>query len=335
MTRQLLVFVLLVLAACRGPVDPETERLSAAEQLIGHCEEARQADRSSHATIHDGASATPWISELGDGVVCFDGLIVAEVVEEFSGRAESIETLVVRSLGGEGPAGILIGESLSGWNTHVIVWDRCFSACASYLFTAAGRQTVPEPGVVGWHQGLAYTRYGALLDNSRDQSEEVQDVADFALRRLFETGRNDVPDRIWEALPASVHEALNGSRGWRLRIQRLHTYAGIPEGMQSAHHLVRARMPEFAGAQLDAYGSVPNLFWTPGQDNLQAWGFDDVVMWRAEAPEDILALGLSRTPPTSNIRKTINPGDFPVRDGPDLVDDSADWPLEGLVAGAP
>lgn len=324
--RRLILVVSILLAACGADADLEADRLLNAASVAAACQEAFSSRPASSSEIWDGASQPAWLVEIDPGVVCFDGVITAEAAARLTDRAAPVTTLVIRSIGGEGQAGIVIGEQLIDWRTHVIVWDRCFSACAAYVFTGAARQTAPEPGVVGWHQGLAWSRFGALFSPAAAESDGVEVIARHAMRRLSETGRNDVPHDVWRSLPAAVRASLTEAQTWRLRIQRLHGYAQISEGMLSAHHLARSQVTTIDDPALSQAGYELPLFWTPDGENLRAWGFRDIVMWTPKDADRIQRLGLERMPQTLNVRMRIDPGDFPVRQSSNLPDDSADWP---------
>lgn len=91
-----------------------------------------------------------------------DGIIIDEAVTEVERQVKaavpnSIRSLVIRSGGGEGNAGIHFGEIVRDWNLSVMVDRRCMSACANYAALAARELFVPDGALLGFHGGPSKT----------------------------------------------------------------------------------------------------------------------------------------------------------------------------------
>jgi len=326
--------LLLLHAACMPRTDATEHKLALAAARVEQCETLAQT-RPPTATFsalpgEGGPSLGARLWLISDDVACFDGGISAQASAWFDALAEPINHLVIRSVGGSGPAGVDIAESLVSWDSKVTVWDYCYSACASYIFVAGAEKLAPYPGVVGFHQGgLAWTRYGTLFTPAAYSDPQLRPIAQFALERFNETGRMDVPASVWVSLPEQIRAELTTHPNWRLRIVRLYNQLGIDPDIRSAHHAILGRLPDFAVRAIPAYRDGADLMWTPDAQELQRWGVPGVVMWRAEGPEQILDLGLEAVPPTLNVRADIDPSFFAGEDGSGLPDDSADWPVYG------
>lgn len=317
------------LSACGPAPDRREARLEAAEALIEQCAETfdpQSAARLGPLVRSDGPDlyAHAWLIDAD--IACYDGALAPGAAAWFDALETPLTTLVIRSEGGSGQDGVIIAERLAEWGAELVVRDACYSACASYPFMGAAHRTVPRAGIVGWHQGLAWTRYEALQSPEALREPGMGPVTRHAIRRFNQTGRNDVPDAVWRTLPETVRGTLDAQPSWRLRIERLQNHAGIAEGFSSAHTLVRARAPDFVSVAMPALQDGASLFWTPGEDELRRWGFSGLVMWDGD-PQTVLALGLEASPPTVNVRMPIPPGAVPVRPDPSWQDDSADWPV--------
>ncbi len=95
-------------------------------------------------------------------VVHFDGVIADEAVYEVERQLQAagnnpIHSLVIKSGGGEGNAGIRFGEIVRDWKLSVTVDRRCMSSCANYVALAARELYVPDGAALGFHGGVAKT----------------------------------------------------------------------------------------------------------------------------------------------------------------------------------
>lgn len=309
--------------------DIREARLARAAALIDQCAEAASSQTAAQTVANLGPYstegrpdqyATAWL--IDDRTACYDGVVTAAASAWFEALDRPLSTLVIRSQGGNGAAGVVIGELLNSWNTELVVREHCYSACASFMFTAAPRRTVPEPGLVGWHQGgLVWTRFEALQTPQVYEDPALRPLARHAAERFRQSGRTDVPDAVWNTLPDAVRGQLDAFNGWRPRIKRLYNHAGLRSRFESAHTIVRARAHEFAGPGQSAMADGADLIWAPGEDELQPWGFQDVVMWDG-VPQAVQASSQE----VLVLRIPADPALFPVRPQTGLPDDSAHWP---------
>lgn len=90
-----------------------------------------------------------------------NGTIIDEAVDEVLRQLRAgngaIRSLVIKSAGGEGNAGIHFGEIVRDWKLAVTVDGRCMSACANYVALAAPELHVPDGALLGYHGGPSKT----------------------------------------------------------------------------------------------------------------------------------------------------------------------------------
>jgi hypothetical protein len=90
--------------------------------------------------------------DLDHRVLCFDGEVWSDkvdfsLVDEL--RANGI--FVVRSIGGDAYTAMKIANSLRDRHSAVVVYDYCFSACASFFLVASDEAFVAKDTLVAWH----------------------------------------------------------------------------------------------------------------------------------------------------------------------------------------
>lgn len=292
--------------------NPSPDRsLEEAARLVEICDTgaALGAGASAGGEAPSDIGSAPWLAE--EDVVCFDGEIEHAVATWFASLERAPRALVIRSVGGNGQAAIDIAERLRAWNTSIIVWDVCLSACAHFAFVGAAKRFVPEPGVVGWHRSLPRTRFEALLLNSADLDASYDSVVRHAFERYRATGRSTIPDDVWLSLPATVTDSLIEFSDSRLRIERLYAQAQIDPAILSAYNVIYRRPPDFIdqSPQSGYYGL--QTFWTPLRADLEIWGFGDLVMWEPRSPEHVFELGLRHEPPLLYVPLRVDPGEAP------------------------
>lgn len=74
-------------------------------------------------------------------------------------QADKPTVLAIRSGGGDTSAGMALGSWVRERQLTVKVLELCFSSCANYVFTAAPARLVSNFSVVGYHGGVASTRF--------------------------------------------------------------------------------------------------------------------------------------------------------------------------------
>jgi hypothetical protein len=93
----------------------------------------------------------PMALDLDKRVLCFDGAILPETDISLASVLESNGLFVVRSSGGEVSAAMALAATIQDRRATVIVYDYCFSACASYLLVASDKAFVVKDTLVAWH----------------------------------------------------------------------------------------------------------------------------------------------------------------------------------------
>ena len=109
-----------------------------------------------------------------------------------------IETVQIRSNGGDVSFGLKMGEWIFEQGLDVVVDGYCFSACANYIFTAGRNKEIRDGSVVGWH-GSNLTSEFVAMDLGITLEEQ--------LKAEFDASIKDAPFK----LESSTHyEALFG-----------------------------------------------------------------------------------------------------------------------------
>jgi len=93
----------------------------------------------------------PMALDLDRRVLCFDGLISDGPDFSPANGLEPNGLFVVRSLGGEAISAMRIADWIRDRRATVVVYDYCFSACASFLFVASDKTFVVGGTLVAWH----------------------------------------------------------------------------------------------------------------------------------------------------------------------------------------
>jgi ATP-dependent protease ClpP protease subunit len=92
---------------------------------------------------------------VDQGTVRFEGYIEEGDIARFDEiMNEEINTMIVRSGGGDVLAAIPIAEKIQRKKMHIVVDSLCVSSCADYFFIAAGRKTVSLNSLVLLHGGI-------------------------------------------------------------------------------------------------------------------------------------------------------------------------------------
>lgn len=126
--------------------------------------------------------------DLDKRVLCFDGQIMAGLDVSIAERLEDGGLFVVRSFGGNPTSAINLAEVLRERHATVVVYDYCFSACASFLLVASAKAVVLKRTLVAWHH-----RVGPHLCPSLEKAK------DNGPRRLEKTLCPDAPAKYQRA----------------------------------------------------------------------------------------------------------------------------------------
>lgn len=86
-------------------------------------------------------------------IFCFDGKVSPERNVSSLDALGTEGFFVVRSQGGSGVAAARIATLLEQKRATVVVYDYCFSACASFFVAAGFRTYVVRDSIVAWHHG--------------------------------------------------------------------------------------------------------------------------------------------------------------------------------------
>lgn len=321
-------------AAAQAQGSDERGILESGAAHIAACQAARTRQGVLHLSNDDetgpeaGLRVSVWFAD-GGATLCIAGNMTLALAEWAEALDTPPERAVIHSAGGLGQAGLRLGEQLRRWRADLIVWDICISACANGPFLGAVRRIVPEPGLVVWHGGLAQSRYAALIQASRSGTGGLGRLIRHAASRLEQTGRNDIPDAVWNELPREVTARMDNWTRWQARERALFEAAGVVPSFHGAYYRVEREAGPALTNSIRALRLERTLYWAPQRETLEAWGFTDVHMWEAGSEADIFMLGWSRRIPIAVSAHHLVPADFPAEPDPDWPDDSRDWPEPG------
>jgi hypothetical protein len=90
-------------------------------------------------------------------ILCYDGDILSYRDFSLLKRLKDNGLFVVRSRGGFLSEALHAGRLLRERNPIVVVYDYCFSGCASFLLIATDRAVVRKNTIVAWHYGTGAT----------------------------------------------------------------------------------------------------------------------------------------------------------------------------------
>src|SRR5579872_63909 len=93
----------------------------------------------------------PFALDHDQRVLCFAGYITHELDISAAKTLRPNGLFVVRSTGGDVAVAIALADILRDQHATVIVYDYCFSACASFLLLASHEAFVLRNTIVAWH----------------------------------------------------------------------------------------------------------------------------------------------------------------------------------------
>lgn len=294
--------------------EDKQDRLARGAERVERCR-AELNEQTGDAPGAGRSSSTPppfWLTNNG-AQLCIASDLTRELAEGVEALGERPQYVVMRSGGGLGSAAVRLAERMVEWDAKLVVWDECLSACANGPFLAARERIVPEPAIIGWHGGLARTRFEALLRADDWIARELR-------ARLAQTGQARVSHEEWGRQDKSLRREFERLQPWRDREAALFKRAGVNVHFHGAIHAVRARTPILRGGEDDDSAPLPdNVFWSPPLATLQAWGFKNVTTWRLEGfrgGTDALGVGAPGAPPVVLLNEDVRPEDYPGRREP-------------------
>lgn len=98
-----------------------------------------------------GGMKRPLAFDLDQRVLCFDGMLTTDVDISQAKSLKQFGFFVVRSIGGDILVASTLADIVRHQNATVVVYDYCFSACASYLLLASYEIFVLRDTLVAWH----------------------------------------------------------------------------------------------------------------------------------------------------------------------------------------
>jgi hypothetical protein len=97
-----------------------------------------------------GDVAHPMVLSANQKILCFDGYVSPMQALSLTRKLEPGGLFVVRGYGGDDVQTMALAEELAERNAIVVVYDHCFSACASYLLIASSKAIVLKDALVAW-----------------------------------------------------------------------------------------------------------------------------------------------------------------------------------------
>ena len=96
----------------------------------------------------------PMALDLDKRVLCFDGEILSETDVSLASALRANGLFVVRSFGGGAYSAMALADLIRDRRATVVVYDYCFSACASYFLVASDEAFVMKDTLVAWHHTI-------------------------------------------------------------------------------------------------------------------------------------------------------------------------------------
>lgn len=305
------------------------DRFSFAAQAIEACVEA-QSQGAIHrfaeprATSPDNALDTATsVWQASSDTLCIDGdltLPFARWVQD--GGVEPLKTVVIRSVGGRGSAGIILAEAMQSWAMHLVVWDHCLSACANGPFIAARQRTIPEPGIVGWHGGAPANRLELFLADRHADAVPL-DLAEQSYIALKQSGEVEISEEDWESLSEQTRRVFAERQHWRARQRQALTASGVRPNFLSASTFAVRDAPAPVENAATLYRSRGAVFWSPSAEHLREWGVDNLAIWGPDSQAERFQHGFTGDPVVLLTGQTLDPDTFDI--GP------ADLPQQKLL----
>lgn len=130
-----------------------------------------------------------------------------DLLRAVGSRQDSIDTIQVKSVGGNVQEAIKIGIWVFDNKLDVVVDEVCFSSCADYIFPAGMNKTIKTDAIVGWHGGAQ--QYGHIASGLGITVEKLLgDYYDYEIQLTGETAsaedRQAYIDYILQGLPAEI-----------------------------------------------------------------------------------------------------------------------------------
>jgi hypothetical protein len=125
--------------------------------FVGMYSDIVRADETDFSPYHRAAEfcrghvEQPFAFDLDQRVLCFHGAITPELDVSLAKSLKPNGLFVVRSTGGDVRVAVALADILRDQHATVVVYDHCFSACASYLLLASHQAFVLRNTIVAWH----------------------------------------------------------------------------------------------------------------------------------------------------------------------------------------
>jgi len=112
--------------------------------------------------------------DLDQRVLCYDGLLTTDVDISQAKSLRPNGLFVVRSRGGDILVASTLADILRQRNATVVVYDYCFSACASYLLLASYKTFVLRNTLVAWHYTVDPRWCPSLVSSEEDDPKRLE-----------------------------------------------------------------------------------------------------------------------------------------------------------------
>jgi hypothetical protein len=157
---------------------------------IAHAEDADFSPYARAVEFCRGNVKRPLAFDLDQRVLCFDGVLSTALdISQASGLKQN-GLFVVRSPGGDVLVAATLADTLRDRNATVVVYDYCFSACASYLLLASHQAFVLRNTLVAWHYTIDPRWCPSLVATKRMVPGALKSRRVLTLRLMFRTATN-------------------------------------------------------------------------------------------------------------------------------------------------
>jgi hypothetical protein len=162
---------------------------------------AQQPDFGTYARAVDfcrGNVKRPMALDPDKRILCFDGEITLELDLSVAIALGPNGLFVVRSIGGIGRTAIALANMMRDRRATVVVYDLCFSACASFLLVASDEAFVMKDTLVAWHLSSWAPLCPSLRVAKDDGPKRLEQVACYDTspqdRRVHKASQYEIED---------------------------------------------------------------------------------------------------------------------------------------------
>jgi hypothetical protein len=110
------------------------------------------------------------VNRNDNGEIIYSGTIDQDRVEKVIALYQPGDRLLIRSLGGDLHAGMMLGNFINTHKMSVEVLDLCVSSCANYVFLSGNEKILNANSLVVFHGGPKQANFRSLMQQAYSES---------------------------------------------------------------------------------------------------------------------------------------------------------------------